>query len=235
MIAAMSTQLPLDVRLEDGASFDSFVAGENGLAVDCLRGLAQGSGESQALLWGASGSGKSHLLQAVCRVANHGGAPSAYMPLTSLAGLGPSLVEGLATRRVVCIDDTERVLGDSGWEEALFGLINEARGSGCRLVFAAGTAPAELPVTLADLRSRLLWGPVFRLEPPDDHDKLLILQHRAAARGFELPEESARYLLTRYPRDLRELLKLLNRIDIATLAAQRRATLPFIKSVLPPH
>jgi DnaA family protein len=235
MIAAMSTQLPLDVRLEDGASFESFVAGENGLAVDCLRRLAQGSGESQTLLWGASGSGKSHLLQAVCRAANQRGIPSAYLPLTSLAGLGPSLVEGLATQRVVCIDDIEHVLGDSAWEQALFGLINEGRAADSRLVFAAGTAPAELDVTLADLRSRLLWGPVFRLEPSDDREKLLILQHRAAARGFELPDESARYLLTRYPRDLRQLLKLLDRIDIASLAAQRRATLPFIKSVLPPH
>lgn len=235
MIAAMSTQLPLDVRLEDGASFESFVAGENGLAVDCLSRLARGPGESQTLLWGVSGSGKSHLLQAVCRAANEGGAPSAYLPLRSLAGSGPSVVEGLATRRVVCIDDTERVLGDSAWEKALFGLINEARASNCRLVFAAGAAPAELDVALADLRSRLLWGPVFRLEPPDDRNKLLILRHRAASRGFELPDESARYLLTRYPRDLRELLKLLDRIDIATLAAQRRATLPFIKSVLPPH
>jgi DnaA family protein len=127
------------------------------------------------------------------------------------------------------------VLGDSAWEKALFGLINEALASDSRLVFATGTAPAELDVTLADLRSRLLWGPVFRLEPPNDRDKLLILQHRAAARGFDLPDESARYLLTRYPRDLREQLRLLDRIDIATLAAQRRATLPFIKSVLPPH
>ena len=228
----MSIQLALDVGLEDGASFESFLPASNELAVACLRNLVDGSADLQALIWGPSGSGKSHLLQAVCRAAHETGRSSAYVPLASVAELGAGVVEGMGDREIVCVDDLQRIAGDARWERALFGLINDARGRGHRLLFAAGYPPAELGIALADLRSRLRWGPVFRLVPLDDGRKLRVLQHRAAARGFELPEESARYLLTRYPRDLRELLMLLDRIDSATLAAQRRATLPFIKAVL---
>lgn len=228
----MSRQLVLEIGLDDTATFASFLPAANGAAVACLRGVAEGGGDLQALVWGAAGSGKSHLLQAACRAAHVANGGSAYIPLASVSERGASILEGMAEREVVCIDDLDRVLGDESWEQALFGLINEARARRHRLVFAAGSAPAQLGVLLPDLESRLRWGPVFRLEPLDDQGKLLVLQRRASARGFELPVESARYLLTRYPRDLRGLLKLLDRIDTATLAAQRKATLPFIKSVL---
>lgn len=228
----MSIQLALDVRLEDGATFDSFLQGSNALAVACLRDLAMGGGELQVLIWGPRGSGKSHLLQAVCRAAHSAGNPTAYVPLASVADLGAAVIEGMADRKVVCIDDLDAIAAVPDWERALFGLINEARGRSHHLLFSAGSAPAKLGIQLGDLQSRLRWGPVFRLEPLDDQQKQILLQKRAAARGFELPEESARYLITQYPRDTGQLLRLLDRIDSATLAAQRRATLPFIKSVL---
>ncbi|MGW8310551.1 MAG: HdaA/DnaA family protein, partial [Thiogranum sp.] len=55
---------------------------------------------------------------------------------------------------------------------------------------------------------------------------------RAEQRGFELPEDTGRYLLRRLPRDLPALMKLLERLDTASLAAQRKLTVPFVKSVL---
>ena len=55
---------------------------------------------------------------------------------------------------------------------------------------------------------------------------------RAQQRGFDLPDETARYLQRRLPRDMRSLFAVLDELDSAALAAQRRLTVPFIKDVL---
>ena len=68
--------------------------------------------------------------------------------------------------------------------------------------------------------------------PLDDAGRLQVLQLRAQGRGFELPDETGVYLLRRYPRDLPALCGLLERLDQASLVAQRRLTIPFVKAVL---
>jgi len=231
-------QLPLDFAPRDGATFDDFVPGESGLTVDLLRHLADGDGERQALLWGVAGSGKSHLLNAACQRAAGRGERVAMLPLGELfdatadGAPGPELLDGLESLALVCLDDLQRVAGRDAWEEALFDLINRARDGGCRMLFACDDNPAALGLSLPDLRSRLAWGPVLRLRAADDTQLAEILSRRAAALGLDLGEGVLRYLMTRYARDLRAALARLQLLDHASLAAQRRLTVPFVKSVL---
>jgi DnaA family protein len=100
------------------------------------------------------------------------------------------------------------------------------------LYVSAKSSPASLNIKLADLISRLNWGPVYQLQVLEDADKVQAMQQRADQRGFELPDEVANYLLSRYPRDLHSLFALLDRLDFASLQAQRRLTIPFVKSHL---
>jgi DnaA family protein len=51
-------------------------------------------------------------------------------------------------------------------------------------------------------------------------------------RGLELPQETARWLQRRFPRDMHSLYGLLDTLDEAAIVAQRRLTVPFIRSVL---
>lgn len=227
----MAQQLALNLRLRDGAVFEGYYPGDNGSAVLTLERLAGGGGETQVYVWGAPQTGKSHLLQAVCHRATGLGLASAYLPLAGFGG-DAEVLRDLERVEVLALDDVEAVIGQSAWERALFNVINASRERGHRLVFASRVNPVHLPVALPDLASRLLWGPVFHLRPLDDEAKLAALTRRASRRGFELPEEAARYMLRRHPRDLGYLLGLLDAIDAATLAAQRRATLPFIRRVL---
>jgi DnaA family protein len=76
------------------------------------------------------------------------------------------------------------------------------------------------------------WGPVYHLRPLDEKAKLRALQERASARGLELSDEAASYLLQHARRDMRSLLGVLDRLDRASLAAHRRLTVPFIRQVL---
>lgn len=226
----MSEQLVLNLRLRDGALFEAYHPGPNQAAVQLLQALVRGD-EPQVYLWGAAGTGKTHLLQAVCHAAGGAGQTTAYLPLAQVSA-GPELLGGMEVTQVLALDDLDAVAGRPEWDRALFNLINALRERGHRLVLASRANPAHLGVSLPDLGSRLVWGPVFRLEALDDEAKRAALRHRALRRGFELPDEAARYMLRHHPRDLGYLLELLDRIDTATLAARRRATLPFIKSVL---
>lgn len=223
-------QLPLGIRLREGATFDGYYAGPNHLAVEAVRACLSGSGESLIYLWGAAGVGKSHLLQAACHEMGVRGEPAAYLPLDEIPS--PAMLEGLESMPLVCLDALEAVAGDRDWEEALFHLYNRLREAGGRLLVAARARPAELALNLADLVSRLNWGLTFQLQTLDDEEKLEVLYLHAQRRGLVMPEEVGRYLIRREARDLPVLLALLDTLDQASLAAQRRLTVPFVKDVL---
>ncbi|MFN2330008.1 MAG: DnaA ATPase domain-containing protein, partial [Chromatocurvus sp.] len=142
------------------------------------------------------------------------------------------VLEGLEQYPLVAIDDVQAIAGQTAWEEALFHLYNRLRDAGGRLLSAASLAPEQLALHLPDLRSRLAWGALYALRPADDVTRGQILMVRAQASGLELPEETAQFLLRRYPRDLPALIDLLGRLDQAALVSQRRLTVPFVRSVL---
>jgi len=114
----------------------------------------------------------------------------------------------------------------------VFGLFEQLRQSGGRLVVTASAAPGEIRFRLADLASRLKSGGVYRLQPLDDAGRLEALQIRARFRGFELPDDTGRYLLNRTPRGPANLFRVLDTLDRAALVAQKRLTIPFVRSVL---
>lgn len=222
-------QLPLGVQLRDDARFDDFLVGENAEAVMRLQALA--SGESgQMFLHGAAG--KTHLLQAACKQAMLAGRPTAYLPLADLKAMGPDLLDGLPSQGLLCIDDVQEVVQNREWALALMRRCDQARAEGGGLVLAARTGPDQLGVALPDLATRLAWGGRYALRPLSDEDKLRALQLRARTRGLELPAEVGRYLLSRGHRDLPALMYTLSQLDVASLAAQRRLTIPFVKAVM---
>ncbi|MCK5335370.1 MAG: DnaA regulatory inactivator Hda, partial [Gammaproteobacteria bacterium] len=170
--------------------------------------------------------------QAACKMASSHGLTASYLPLDEMPGVTTDILQGVEHLDLVAIDGLDAVLGDVDWELALFSLINQARESTVSLVFAAEKNPAELDMILPDLRSRFTWGPVFQLKSLSDDEKRSALQTRAAARGLELPDNVASYLLENYPRDLFVLFDNMDKLDQASLVQQRRLTIPFVREVL---
>lgn len=225
-------QLPLDIRLAEHAVFESFHPGPNALAVDSLRRLAGGDGAPVIWLWGARGSGRSHLLQATVAAADGVGSRAAYLPLGGPEPLDPGVVEGLGDFALVALDDAGAVAGQERWERALLRLYEDLLPRGGRILAAGLVPPSQAGFALRDLSSRFAAGGVFRLESLADDDLLVALQRRANWRGFSLPDETGRYLLARVDRNLAGLFRMLDRLDQAALAAQKRLTIPFVRSVL---
>lgn len=223
------SQMALPLQLADHAVFASFHSTGNEELVDLLRRIARSSGGDGCWLWGAAASGKTHLLQALC---DRAGDRSVYIPVASLAQAGPALIDGLESRELVCIDDIDSVAGIEGWERALFTLYNSLAGYGGQLVVTAKMAPRECPVRLPDLASRLTQLPSYKLHALAENERTAALQLRASHRGLDLPEETARFLLSRGRRDMRSLYSVLDLLDQEALRAQRRLTVPFVSQVL---
>ncbi|MEW7979816.1 MAG: DnaA regulatory inactivator Hda [Candidatus Sedimenticola endophacoides] len=228
----MNRQLALGITPRVEASLENFTPGDNAETLAHLSTCAQGHGEPFLYLWGGNGTGKSHLLQAACQLAGGEGRNSVFIPLEQAALFTPEILEGLDSLALVCIDDLHRIGGQRAWEEALFHLFNRLRASGCPLIVSARHAPSTLPVTLPDLGSRLGWGLTLRLRELNDEQKTRALIDSAARRGLTMSAEAAGYILRHCPREMGALQHLLDALDRASLEAQRRLTIPFIKSCL---
>ena len=223
------SQLALPLRLADHAVFASFLSDGNHALVATLTALADGTAETGCWLWGGAATGKTHLLQAPCERA---GDRAVYIPLATFADADPALFDVLAIRELACIADLAAVSGQDAWEQALLELCNELLDVGGRLVVAASAAPRRANIALPDLVSRLSRLPVFQVQTLGEAERGAALQLRARHRGLELPDETARYLLSRSRRDMTSLYNLLDKLDAEALRAKRRLTIPFVKAVI---
>ena len=224
-------QLTLGVQLKERATFASFLTARNTELVAHLRNLATNTPPGATWIAGPHTAGKSHLLQAVC-AATAPGKRAAYLPLESLLPFGPAALEGAEQLDVACYDDVQAVAGLDDWERCLFSLWQRAQERGTTLLFAARENPAHVAYGLADLKSRLASSAVFAVRELNDEEQIEALNLRAHLRGFELPPETARYLQRRFPRDMRTLCEILDTLDDAAFAAQRRLTVPFIREIV---
>lgn len=228
-------QLPLGVRLRDDATFANYYPGANAAALGYVERMCETDAdwaENLIYLWGAADVGRSHLLQAACLRMEQFGGRAVYLPLDAVAMYGPQLLDNLEQCDLVCIDGVDLVAGHPTWEEALFHLFNRLRDAGRRLLLSASAPPREVPIKLPDLKSRLTLALVFQLHGLTDDEKLRALQLRASRRGLHLTDEVGRFILTRGSRSMSALFDLLDQLDHASLQAQRKLTIPFLKETL---
>lgn len=227
-------QLSLGVQLRDEHTLYNFYPGQNMALLAQLFACAKGEGPSSMYLWGNSGVGKSHVLQGLCQEASALGHRSLYLPLSQMLERDPGIVlSGMEHMAVVAWDDVDAVAGDPDFELALLDSYNRFQAQpGVALVMAATTSWHNLPFVLEDVRSRLAWGPAFKMTGVAPEALSDALRHCAKRRGLELGDGVCDFLMRRFPRDLAHLSQVIQRLDEAALSHKRRITIPFIKSLL---
>lgn len=233
----MSTpQLPLGLRFPPDQRLSSYRDAPPGLLplLEAFAAAGRTAGERNDALFlsGASGAGKTHLLLGVCAEATANEREVGYLPLRMFGARSVDALNGQAPAALVCIDDVDAIAGVRDAEVALFDLHNRLRAAGTAVVYAANATPAQLALDLPDLRSRLAQCTQFTLNVADESSRRAILRQRAQARGLELDDAVLDWLFRRVDRDLGTLTALLDRLDRASLAAQRRITVPFLRDTL---
>ena len=199
-------QLLLDIQPPAAPSLDNFVAGRNTEALFQLkRTLLENDDAHFIYLWGESGCGKTHLIEA-CNT------------LAQSAGLN-----------MICVDDAHLLSEDE--QIALFDLYNQLRESGGRLVVSGNATPGQMGLR-DDLATRLAWGLSYHLHPLSDEEKAQALRNHATARSMKLPDEVLDYCLRHLRRDMPSLIATIDALDEWSLTSKKAVTLPLLKQLL---
>ena len=223
-------QIALDIGLATGPTLASFFAGPNEAALRHLE-VWVGSKSTSATrspvpiyLWGSTGCGKTHLLQAVQDALREQGATVGWLDATVLEP--PEFDERWVA---VLMDDVH--LYTAVQQHAAFNWFVNAQ-THQRGVLAAGKwPPADLKLR-DDLSTRLGWGHIFQLHMLSEPEQRAVLRQAADARGLFLSDEVMDFMLTRFSRDLGSLMELLDLMDGYALQTKRGITIPLIKSML---
>lgn len=228
----MTRQFPLDLRWPPHQRLDVFYPGSNEAVLREVTALATESGRAWVFLNGATGTGKSHLLIGACREAAKSGRDARYLSLAQLPDPRAEAIAGIGAEGLIAIDDAAAAAGDRDTEHALFDLFNRAKAASAQMLFAATAPPPELGVGLPDLVSRLSSCTQCALHSLDDPGRRAMLRLLAARMGLRLDDEVLDWWFARQPRDPASLVAMLQKIDRAALAAQRRVTIPFLRELL---
>lgn len=218
-------QLPLGVQLHQSVSFATFCIGPNTAAVEQMRRLSTDRG--RLYLHGANGSGKTHLLHALTLNATEQGRRAVYLDLAARDAVP---LDGLERQDVIALDNLHVIFGDRARSLAVLRLLDAMQAGA--VAMTAAVAPSAVNDALPDLVTRLSASAVFGLKAPSDDDRCDYLRRRAAACGLDMSEAVAQLLVSRLPRELGRLQLVVERLDRAALAAQRKLTLPFVRESL---
>lgn len=236
MKQGMYVQLPLKIGLRDVACFETYIAeteSQNIALHDFQQSLLNNQAEAY-YLYGTSGVGKTHLLQAACRMAMKRSLQSVYLPLadTTLPFIA-DVLNGLEQTDVVCIDDFDLKVGETSWELALVNLIQKSKVLGNKVIFSGKTAFGDWQTATEDLAlAQISVIPIHLTPLTKETNLVLALQRHSHKIGFDLPLEVGNFCVRQFSSNLQELLSVLKLIEQASLTDKRRVTLPFVKQML---
>lgn len=219
-------QLLLDIKPNLPATLDNFVIGSNYEAFAAVKQITPG----QAIyLWGDPGCGRSHLLTSKsstdnCYYLNH---DSKLVQFESLANDDIDI-------ELIAVDDVGNLSPQQ--QALLFTIFNRWRSNvnteqAFALLCSGNYAPLNMPLR-EDLRTRLGWDLVFRLNLLSDSERAQALQDKANNLGLKLSNEVLNWVLTHYDRDMRNLTALLNALDVYSLEQHRAITIPLLKDLI---
>jgi len=226
-----SPQIPLPLTPLRDNRFENYVAGPNEAVVKALKHLPDEPGSS-VFLFGAGGSGKTHLLNAVCVEVRERQGRAFYLAMKRLPKNAIASLEGLEKLDLVCVDDLHVIAGDRAWEEALFHCFNRIREANGRLLVSSRERLSAMDMELPDLASRLAWGLRLQLDLLSDQDKLEVIKLHSEALGLSLPEDVQHYLLKHQDRSMAALIHTVESLQRVALTDKRRITIPLAREVL---
>ena len=246
---SLPKQFALDLSHTPKASLENYLPGKDLALISTLQDLSKSwqlqpsktlsnpLNQRWIYWWGPEGSGRTHLLEAMGNAATAAGmehfslGPQEPISWVRLEEKMTSLASS-DTPSVITVDDVdgldERLVG------ALFRILNGVQAGKAIHIFMAGkAAPAALELR-EDLRTRLAWGLVFQTDLLDDDAKIQALEQAAQARGLVLSPDVLPWLLSRFYRDMPNLMALIDALDAYSLETKRAVTLPLVRELLQP-
>jgi chromosomal replication initiator protein len=228
-------------------TFDSFVIGSSNRFAHAAA-LAVAEAPAQAynplFIYGGTGLGKTHLLQAVAQyVAEHSSALSVRY-VTSEAfvndfinSLRDKRIEGFKQRYraydVLLIDDVQFFEGKERFQEEFFHTFNSLYEAGSQIVLSSDRPPRDIATLEERLRSRFEWGLITDIQPPDLETRIAILRKKVKVDGIHVHDEQVlTFIAGRVSTNIRELEGALTRVVAFSSLTGRPMTVELAQDVL---
>ncbi|WP_111978506.1 DnaA regulatory inactivator Hda [Algibacillus agarilyticus] len=232
----IQNQLTIDFAVDREDSLENFYTQGNEVLISALADFVQAKSlkpsDSILYIYGQRGTGKSHLLQAISQFTADQNIICQYIPMKAFVQYDCDATLGMEQFDILCVDDIDLLNINHDWQQAMFDLINRVVENGKKIIFSAKSKPADCQFHLADLVSRLEWGAIWRLEMLSDEQQIELMQFRANCKGMVLADDVANFIHVRLSRDPHIIMQCLEKLDKLSLEAQRRLTIPFVKSVM---
>lgn len=243
---AVSATTPSSFRFNPRYSFDAFVVGGyNQLAYAASRAVADAPGASYnpLFLYGAVGTGKTHLLHAIGAQATAGGRNVAYVTCEQftnefLTAIRERSTEAFRNRYrnldLLLLDDIQFLVGKDGTQEALFHTFNALHDAGRQIVLTGDRHPAALPLLEERLRSRFEWGLLADIGTPDLETRIAMARAFAAQAALPVPDDVILFIAERAPANGRALQGCINKVTAVAHFTNVPVTLELTKANLGP-
>ena len=229
----MSSQTLIPADIGNDIVLESFYESGNETLIKELKNLLFGVRTRPILyLWGESGSGKTHLLNACCIAAGKRLKSGIYVSLTGQSDDKLDELIPVAANTILCIDDIDTIAGLENAQVKILSLYESTIQNSGALIVSGSAPPGKINLELKDLESRLSYGGVYHVHPLDEEQKQQALRRQAKSRGFYLDEKVIAFIMSHCDRDTRSLFALLDKLDHASLRAHRKVTIPFLKTLL---
>lgn len=217
--AAASSRPPLDIRLNERYTFDSFVVGpNNSFAHAAALAVAQSPAKAYnpLFVYGGVGLGKTHLMQAI----GHGVGRSSknkricYITCEQFTN---EFIQGVQTSTltkfrkkyrqtdVLLIDDVQFLAGKERMQEEFFHTFNSLFDAHKQIVLSSDRPAAEIANLESRLVSRFEWGLVTELQPPALETRIAILKKKAAVLDVKIPDRVVEFLAEKIRTNIRRL------------------------------
>ncbi len=229
----MSSQTLIPTDIGNDIVLESFYESGNETLIKELKNLLSGVRTRPILyLWGESGSGKTHLLNACCIAAGKRLKPGIYISLTGQSDDKLDELIPVAANTILCVDDIDTIAGLENAQVRILSLYESTIQNSGALIVSGSAPPGRINLELKDLESRLSYGGVYHVHPLDEDQKQQALRRQAKSRGFYLDEKVIAFIMSHCDRDTRSLFDLLDKLDHASLRTHRKITIPFLKTLL---
>ena len=218
-------QLGLPISLNASMLLESFVANKELLRL--INQLFLNEKSSEVYIYGASGQGKTHVLQGAVLKALEIDKNAVYIDCSD--PFPDYILDFVDQIDFISFDNVHLISRES--QEVFFDLYNRARQAQIFILVSGNTLPSDLEV-MKDLKTRLSLAVVYKLEELSDELTMSVIDSQMSQRNLSVNSNVYEYLFKSYSRDLKLLLSTMNDLDKASLQAKKPISIPFVKNFL---
>ena len=219
LMVHQTTVKEVPTQLNPKYTFGTFVVGTgNQFAHAAASAVAKepGSIYNPLFIYGGVGLGKTHLLHAIGHFVSKAH-PNARLIYISAEKFMNELIEGIRINKmesfrkkyrgsdILLVDDIQFIMGKEKTQEEFFHTFNELYDANRQIVVSSDRYPGEMDRLEERLRSRLQWGLVADIQPPDLETRLAILKKKSELEGINISHEVLLYIAKRVKKNVREL------------------------------